>query len=128
MRRTRFAKGFQRGRKVGQNKLEQAYDAILAGRKLVGEIEDYWYEGITLKLAEGTRYTPDFIVMMPDGELQAHEVKAGMAVKRDGVATGETVPMSEDASRIKIKIAAERFPLRFVVAYCRKKEWFFDEI
>lgn len=48
--------------------------------------------------------------------------------KRDGVATGETKPMSEDASRIKVKIAAERFPFRFIVAYCRKKEWFFDEI
>lgn len=128
MRRTRFAKGFQRGRKIGMNKLEQAYDALLAGRKLVGEIADYWYEGITLKLAEGTRYTPDFLVLMPDGELQFHEVKAGMAVKVDGVATGETKAMSEDASRIKIKIAAERFPFRFIMAYCRKGQWFYDEI
>lgn len=128
MRRTRFAKGFQRGRKIGMNKLEQAYDGILAGRKLVGEIADYWYEGLTLKLAEGTRYTPDFLVLMPDGELQCHEVKAGMAVKVDGVATGETKAMSEDASRIKIKIAAEKFPFRFIVAYCRKGQWFYDEI
>lgn len=128
MRRTRFAKGFQVGRKVGMNKLEEAYAGLLAGRKLAGEIEDYWFESITLKLADGVRYTPDFLVMMPDGELQLHEVKAGMAVKKDGVATGETKAMSEDASRVKIRVAAAKFPFRFILAYARKGQWFFDEV
>lgn len=128
MRRTRFAKGFQRGRKVGKNKLEQAYDAVLAGQKLAGLIQDYWFEPCSLKLAEGTRYTPDFMVVMPDMEVRFIEVKAGMAVKKDGVATGETKAISEDASRVKIKVAANKFPFRFVVAYHRKGEWFWDEI
>ncbi len=128
MRRTRFAKGFQKGRKVGKNKLEEQYEGILSGRKLVGEILDYKFESITLKLADGVRYTPDFMVLMPDMEIQMHEVKAGMAVKRDGVATGETKAMSEDASRIKIKIAAKEFPFRFILAYCRKGQWFYDEV
>jgi len=128
MRRTRFAKGFQRGRKVGMNKLEEAYAGILSGRKLVGEILDYKFESMTRKLADDGRYAPDFMVLMPDMEIQLHEVKAGMAVKRDGVATGETKAMSEDASRIKIKIAAKEFPFRFILAYCRKGQWFYDEV
>lgn len=128
MRRTRFAKGFQRGRKVGKNKLEEAFDAVLAGQKLAGIIADYWFEPCSLKLAEGTRYTPDFMVLMPDMEIRFYEVKAGMAVKRDGVATGETKAMSEDASRVKIKVAAAKLPFRFTVAYCRKGQWFYDEV
>lgn len=128
MRRTRFAKAFHKGHKTGMNKTEQAYAGVLADRKLIGEIVDYEYEAISLTLAKGVRYIPDFLVEMPDGELQCHEVKAGREKKVDGVKTGETVPMSEDASRIKIRMAAQQFPFRFILAYCRKGQWFYDEV
>ena len=128
MRRTRFAKAFHKGHKKGQSKLEQAYEGLLAGRKLGGEIADYKYEPISLKLAEGVRYIPDFMVEMPDGEIQLHEVKAGREKKVEGVRTGETVPLTEDASRIKIRMAAKEFAFRFVLAYFRKGTWYFEEV
>ena len=124
MRHTRFAKGFQRGAKQGQNKTEAAYSLWLDKRKADGEILDYFYEGITLKLADATRYTPDFLVMLADGTLECHEVKAGRLDKK----TGAVVPMSEDASRIKLNISAERFPFRFRLAFAFKGQWFFREV
>lgn len=119
MRFTRFAKGFQRGKKVGMNKTEAAYDLELNYAKSKGVIIDYWYEGITLKLADATRYTPDFLVLAADGTLECHEVKAGMLDKK----TKAIVPISEDASRIKLSIAAERFPFRFSLNFCYKGQW-----
>ena len=31
-----------------------------------GKVFKWWFEGITLRLAKATRYTPDFLVMMAD--------------------------------------------------------------
>ena len=124
MRHTRFAKGFQRGRKKGQNDTEAAYSLWLDKRIADGEVLDYWFEGITLKLADATRYTPDFLVMVADGGLELHEVKAGRMDKE----TGAVVPMSEDASRVKLNIAAERFPFRFRLAFVHRHQWHFREV
>ena len=78
MNSRRFARVRQRPRhKPGEmNKLEERYAAILAARQAAGEIDAYWFERFTFKLADDTRYTPDFVVQMPDGTLEAHEVKA----------------------------------------------------
>jgi len=122
MRRTRYAKAFHKGHKAGMNKTEQVYEGYLAGLKLAGVIEDFWYEAWSLKIADDTRYTPDFIVLR-DGFIEAHEVKAGKMDK-----AGKIIPLSEDASRIKIRVAAETFPLRFVLAWLYKGEWHFKQI
>lgn len=122
MRRTRYAKAFHKGHKAGMNKTEQVYEGYLAGLKLAGVIEDFWYEAWSLKIADDTRYTPDFIVLR-DGFIEAHEVKAGKMDK-----AGKFIPLSEDASRIKIRVAAETFPLRFVLACLYKGEWHFKQI
>jgi len=119
MRHTRYAKGFQRGKKKGQNKAEAAYDAYLWGLKVSGQILDYWYEGITLKLADDTRYTPDFLVLAIDSTLECHEVKAGKL----NPTTGKVDAISEDAGKIKIKVAAEKFPICFKVAALCKGAW-----
>jgi hypothetical protein len=121
---TRFAKGFQKGRKVGKNKLEQEYELILDAAVKRQEIQEFGYEWLTLKLANDTRYTPDFFVLENDDTLTCVEVKAGMLNKQ----TNEVVPLSEDASRIKIKVAAERFPFRFVMAFRYKGQWHKKEI
>jgi hypothetical protein len=131
VRFTRFAKGFQRGKKVGKNKLEQEYEGILALRVRMQEIQEFAYEAITLKIADDTRYTPDFFVVANDDVMECHEVKAGMLkkIEKDGVLVRtEVVPMSEDASRVKIRVAAEKFPFRFVLAYKYKGEWHRKEI
>lgn len=81
------------------NKTEAEYAALLEIRKRSGgDIEWYAFEAITLKLADDTRYTPDFLVMRHDGTLECHETKG----------------FWRDDALIKIKVAAEKFPFRFV--------------
>lgn len=81
------------------NKSEAAYAAHLDLLQRCGEIADYWFERFTLKLAHDTRYTPDFLVQLPDGELQLHEVKGHF----------------EDDAMVKVKVVSEMFPFRIVV-------------
>lgn len=84
--------------KTGQmNKTETAYAATLEQRKQAGEIAWYKFEGLKFRLADNTFYSPDFMVMLTDGQLQAHEVKG----------------FWEDDARAKIKIAADMYPIQF---------------
>lgn len=108
----RFKRG--KGRTVRRvpgtmNKTEQAYAKVLGERITHGIIEHYGFESMTLKLAPDTRWTPDYFVLMPDGEIQFHEVK-GRNKK-----TGK--PRIEDHSFVKIKVAAAMFPFRFIVVW-----------
>lgn len=94
--RMKFARGVRR--KPGEmNKLEGAMAEHLKMLERSGEVAEWWFEGITLRLAKLTRYTPDFLVLMADGVLECWEVKGHW----------------EDDARVKIKVAAEMFPLRF---------------
>ncbi len=61
--------------KRGMNRTEEAYAAHLQLRLLAGEISAFVYEGLKFRLATRCWYTPDFVVMMPDGALQIHETK-----------------------------------------------------
>ena len=62
--------------KTGQrNKTELAYENMLESMRISGEILWYKFEGLKLRLADNTFYTPDFFVMMASGQLEAHEVK-----------------------------------------------------
>ena len=100
------------------NKLEAKYAAWLEMGKMGGNIEWYAFEAITLKLAFDTRYTPDFLVMLPNGELQCHEVKG---------AKGKSFWSRED-SKIKIKVAATLFPFRFFIAWPSMDSWDLKEV
>jgi hypothetical protein len=51
------------------------------------------YEPLTLRLADRTGYTPDFLVVMSDGSVQFHEVKG----------------FSRDDAIVKFKVAAELY-------------------
>lgn len=94
--------------KSGQmNKLEAAYAARLESLKLAGEIADYRFECIKLRLADKTFYTPDFMVLMPDFSFEMHEVKG----------------FWEDDARVKIKVAAAQFPFKFVAVKKTKNGW-----
>lgn len=85
------------------NKTEAEYAGMLEARRLRGEVAWWRYEAITLKLADNTRYTPDFLVMLPDGVLEIHETKGGF-IREDGW--------------LKLKVAAALFPFRFFL--CQK--------
>lgn len=85
------------------NKLEAAYAEVLKAREIAGEVLWWKFECVTLKLAPDCRYTPDFVVMLADGSIEAHEAKGHW----------------EDHAKVKIRLAAELFPFRFVAV---KKE------
>ena len=90
-------------RDQGMNKTEAEYAGMLEERKARREIAWWKYEAITFKLADDTRYTPDFAVMLPNGEFEIHETKGGF-IREDGWQ--------------KLKIAAGMFPFRFFL--CQK--------
>lgn len=87
-----------------RNKTEAAYERELERRKSQGEILWYRFEGMTFKLAKDTRYTPDFMVMLANGEIQAHEIKGAKAI-------------FQCDAKAKIKVAAEMFPIRFIAIF-----------
>jgi hypothetical protein len=101
-------KNFALGRlKTGQmNKTEQAYADRLTLLRGAGEIQWFKFEGVKLRLADNTFYSPDFAVMLADGTMEMHEVKGFW---------------QEDA-RAKIKIAADLFPFRFIAVRVKPKK------
>jgi hypothetical protein len=103
----RLAKGRVRSEPGVMNRLEAAYGAYLELRKRAGEIEWYAFDAIKLRLAEKTFYTPDFVVMLTDATIEIHEVKGHW----------------EDDARVKIKVAASLYPLRFVGITREKGAW-----
>lgn len=84
---------------------EEKYAKHLEALKQAGEVLWYGFEAMTFKLAEGSRYTPDFIVLLSSGELEAHEIK--------GRWIGD--------AKTKIKVAAQLFPLRFIALFALPK-------
>ncbi len=87
------------------NKTEAAYARYLESLQQMGEVVWYRFEGLKFRLAESTFYTPDFVVMLHDGTLEAHEVKG----------------FWKDDARAKIKIAADMYPLRFIAVRAQPK-------
>lgn len=78
---------------VGMNKTERAYAETLESEKRMGRIAAWRYEKVTLKLADDTRYTPDFWIVYDDGSTMFDEVKG----------------FFRDDAKVKIKVAAEQF-------------------
>ena len=87
------------------NKTESSYSQYLETLRHAGEIVWFKFEGVKLRLADNTFYTPDFMVMGANGLIEMHEVKGFM---------------QEDAN-VKIKVAAETYPFRFLVIRVNKK-------
>ena len=79
------------------NGTEAEYGRVLEAEKQAGVVAWYKFEGVKLRLADNTFYTPDFFVMLTNGELQAHEVKGFWT----------------DDARVKIKVAADLYPIQF---------------
>lgn len=88
------------------NKTEQAYGAYLETLKSAKEIDWYKFEGVKLRLADNTFYTPDFAVMGANGLMEMHEVKG----------------FWQDDARVKIKVAADLYPFRFIAVKARAKK------
>lgn len=82
----------------GMNKTEERYALELERRRIAGDVAWWRFQGMTFKLADDTRYTPDFNVMRPGGEIEQHEVKG----------------FWRDDALVKIKVAASLFPFTFI--------------
>lgn len=79
------------------NKGESAYAEHLERMKAAGQVLWYRFEGLKLRLADNTFYTPDFAVLAADSVMECHEIKG----------------LWQDTGRAKIKIAADLYPFRF---------------
>ena len=89
------------------NKLEKRYADFLERQRLAGEIKLWMFESIKLILAPSTTYTPDFLVINSDLEVELHEVKG----------------FWRDDARVKIKTANAIFPFIFKVVKEVHKQW-----
>lgn len=86
--------------KRGQlNDTEKAYAAYLDEQQRAGLVVWWLAHGIKLALTDagGAFYVPDFAVMLADGTLEIHEVKGHW----------------EGDAKLKIRVAADRFPFQF---------------
>lgn len=88
------------------NVTERRYAEHLDMRRRAGAVAWFRFEGMKFRLAEGTFYTPDFAVMLASGELECHEVKG----------------FWEDDARVKVKVVAEQYPLRFIAVTAKTKK------
>jgi hypothetical protein len=94
------------------NRLESEYAGHLATLKAAGEIYDWKFHAITLKIADPPNakcatWSPDFAVWTNDMVLQFHDTKGWM----------------EDHAQVRIKVAASQFPHPvFIVTKQAKKD------
>lgn len=89
-----------------RNKLEAAYEQHLESRKQAGEVLWYKFEGMKFRLADNCFFTPDFAVLLANGEMEMHETKSYWM----------------DGAKEKIRISAELYPFRFVAVYAVPKK------
>lgn len=93
------------------NKTEAAYAAVLDQEKIAGTVLWYSFEGLKFRLADNTFYSPDFAVMLADGNIQILEIKGFWT----------------DDARVKIKIAAAMFPFQFIAIKKNGRNWVREE-
>lgn len=94
------------------NRMEADYAGYLEGLKRAGTVLWYAFDAVKLRLAQKTFYEPDFLVLMADLVFEIHEVKGHW----------------EDDARVKIKVAAEKFPIRFVAVTRERGLWVFENL
>ena len=99
---------FAQGRlKPGQmNETEKLYASDLELQQAAGAILWWRFQGLKLRLADNTFYTPDFNVIARDAVMECHEIKS----------------FWQDDARVKIKVAADLYPFRFRAFTKRSKK------
>jgi hypothetical protein len=86
--------------KSAMNKTESAFALWLEAMKRNGEIQDWKFEAVTFKLADGCRYTPDFMVVRRNKSTEYNPVVNFAEVKGGFI---------RDDAMIKFKVAREQF-------------------
>lgn len=89
-----------------ENRLEEQYAQELELRRRAGEIRRWAPKALRLRIGTDILYTPDFLVITKDGEIQLHETKGHF----------------REAAKVRIKSAAWHYPeFRFMVVYRDRK-------
>lgn len=88
------------------NKTEMAYAQYLEAKKAAGEVAWYKFEAMKLRLADNTFYSPDFC-------RDASKWRAGNA---------RSERFWADDARVKIKVAADMHPFRFIAVRVKPKK------
>jgi hypothetical protein len=119
LRHAMFGRARTGRRPAGEmNKLERAYSIELEAQRQAGKILRWDYERITFVLVHGRKgvrgvtFTPDFMVLRLNGEVQFHETKG----------------FRDEKNINKLKQAAELFPFRFFLAEHHGRKWRFQEM
>lgn len=94
------------------NKTEQRYSEHLDRRRAMGELLWWAFEPWKLRLGPDCQYQVDFGLMLADFTIECHEIKGHM----------------EDDARVKIAVAAGKFPFRFVVVRKDGDGWNYREV
>ena len=102
------AKGKTEPKPKEMNGTEKRYAAHLEKKKLAGEILWYRNHGFSLYFEEGTRYSPDFVVMDTKGEITLYDTKAYRKNKKKVHIT--------EASMARMKRTAHEFWMFTMVA------------
>ena len=102
-----MAKALKRHLPGEMNKTEAAYARHLEARAKDGEVMQWWFESAKLRVGHNCHYTPDFMVVLADGEIEFHEVKGARAI-------------FQDDAKVKIRACANKYAFRFLVAFPRK--------
>jgi hypothetical protein len=89
------------------NKTERHRAIQLEAMKRDGQIRDWGFEAMSLKLGAGAYYTPDFMVIENDGTLRFEETKGHW----------------REAARVRIKVAASLFHCQFTAMRLVKGAW-----
>ncbi len=104
---TKLARTFLPDLYASMNKTEKRRAVELEAMKRAGKIAAWHYEKVTFKLADDTRYTPDFMVIGADGTVRFEEIKGYW----------------RDDAKVKIKVAAAQFPFIFASLVATKTGW-----
>lgn len=98
------------------SKLERDWAGQLVLMRRGGLLEHWVHQGISVRLADGARYTPDFLVITREREVELHEVKGFM----------------REAANVRLKVAAQLYPwFKFVLVRRGKGahgQWTCDEV
>ncbi len=116
-RATRLARAASR-----MNALERSYAQQLDLLVRAGRLATWAFEALTFRLGFDLRYTPDFLLVRPDGEVELHDTK-GTKRRR-----GTAIAYEREDARAKIRAAAAAFPFRFCLVYLDAGVWRVEEV
>lgn len=108
------ARGLAPHDRKSMNKLEARYGAYLETLKLAGEVLDYKFQALSLRLADNTFHRPDWYVMVKGGWEEIHETKG----------TGKGRPHFTEAGWLRFKLGREIWTqYKWRLIYWDENQW-----